>query len=454
MRLPNPRGVYAPRDELERNRQIEAADRQNHKRGRDVEIGEARLILTSEDGARYEVGITEDGLLQVLTIDGEIVANLNQSLFDEVKVTERTPVITLNAGFGVSVLRDITTVAGTGEITLTGGEILLSTGATASSVATLESAKLGTYIPGNSSQIGIGIRIPTAPTGNQFARWGGLNSGGTDGFYFGVDATGFFVSRLDNSVETKIRPADFNGDKLDGTGPSGVTLDLAKGYIFHVDYAYYGHGPIVFSVARFLNGRNTWIKFHTIEVDNAVSVRDPNLAVYATVNNGGDAADLDAYIGGRQYSILGKYLPNRRVTGQERGSVATSTTATPLITFRRKSGFSNRSVILDGFTVDVGSQPVVVEVRINGTLTSASYAAPANVTAAETALEVDVSATAISGGEVVWSAYFAAGSGANTVTDRATLGLDIPREQPVTLCVRTLSGAGTIFSHMLMAEEW
>lgn len=63
MRLPNPRGGYAPRDELERNRQIEAADRQNHKRGRDVEIGEARLILTSEDGTRYFVTVANDGTL-------------------------------------------------------------------------------------------------------------------------------------------------------------------------------------------------------------------------------------------------------------------------------------------------------------------------------------------------------------------------------------------------------
>lgn len=45
LRVPGPTWIRA--QEAERNRQIEAADRENHKRGRDVEIGEARLILTS-----------------------------------------------------------------------------------------------------------------------------------------------------------------------------------------------------------------------------------------------------------------------------------------------------------------------------------------------------------------------------------------------------------------------
>ncbi|QLB38216.1 hypothetical protein phiGT1_4 [Sulfitobacter phage phiGT1] len=382
------------------------------------------------------------------------ISNLNTSLFDEVKTAEKTPIITLNAGFGVSAIRDVQAVTGSGAISSVGGEILLSTGATATSSAVLESAKIGTYIPGNSAQIGLGVRFPALPTGSQFANWGGLNNGGTDGFYFGVDATGFYAARRDGGTETKVRAEDFNIDKLDGSGASGVTLDLSKGYIFHIDYAYYGHGPIIFSISRLSSGSNNWIQCHAVEVDGQVSIRDPNLAIHAETNNGGDATDFAAYIGGRQFSIIGKYVPNRRVTGQERDSVSTSATALPLITFRRKSAFGSRSAILDGFTVDVGSAPVIVEVRINGALTGASYVTPSNVTAAETALEVDTSATGVTGGEVVWSAYFAAGTGRNTVANSATLGLDIPRDQPVTLCARTLSGTGSIVSHMLMAEEW
>ena len=170
--------ILPPFNDAEWRRKLEQADAANHKRNQDVEVGGGRLILTSEDGARYEVDVTNDGLLRVLTIGGVELAGLNQSLFDEMKVAEKTPVITLNAGFGTSVLRDITTLTGSGSISSVGGEILLSTGATATSAAKLESAKIGTYIPGNSSQVGIGLRIPTLPTANQFANWGGLSGDG------------------------------------------------------------------------------------------------------------------------------------------------------------------------------------------------------------------------------------------------------------------------------------
>ena len=63
MILPNVPNSYTPRIEVHRNRQIEQAARGNHKRGRDVEIGDARLILTSPNGTRYEVAVANDGTL-------------------------------------------------------------------------------------------------------------------------------------------------------------------------------------------------------------------------------------------------------------------------------------------------------------------------------------------------------------------------------------------------------
>ena len=63
MRLPTPAGQYTPRMETERNRQIEAADKQNRKQGRDVDVSEARLILKSPDGTRWVVSIDNTGTL-------------------------------------------------------------------------------------------------------------------------------------------------------------------------------------------------------------------------------------------------------------------------------------------------------------------------------------------------------------------------------------------------------
>lgn len=58
-----------------RTRVLEMADRQNHKRGRDVEIGEGRLILAdATTGARYEVFI-DDGAFLARQV-GEVDANI------------------------------------------------------------------------------------------------------------------------------------------------------------------------------------------------------------------------------------------------------------------------------------------------------------------------------------------------------------------------------------------
>ena len=68
MRLPTATGSYSPRNQTEVQRQLEQADRENHKRGQDVEIGLGRLILTSPNGTRHEVVVANDGTLSASAV--------------------------------------------------------------------------------------------------------------------------------------------------------------------------------------------------------------------------------------------------------------------------------------------------------------------------------------------------------------------------------------------------
>lgn len=68
MKLPLPQGQYSRAIEVERNRQIEMADMQNHKRNQDVEIGLARLILTSPNGSRYSITVDNAGVISATAI--------------------------------------------------------------------------------------------------------------------------------------------------------------------------------------------------------------------------------------------------------------------------------------------------------------------------------------------------------------------------------------------------
>lgn len=66
MRLPTPQPRYDMRTEAARNRQIEQSDAENHKRNRDIEVGRARVILTSPNGTRYALVVSNTGALSTV----------------------------------------------------------------------------------------------------------------------------------------------------------------------------------------------------------------------------------------------------------------------------------------------------------------------------------------------------------------------------------------------------
>lgn len=68
MKLPNPPTGYDRRDQAEARVLMERADNLNHKRNQDVEIGAARLILTSPNGTRYSITVSNAGALSATAI--------------------------------------------------------------------------------------------------------------------------------------------------------------------------------------------------------------------------------------------------------------------------------------------------------------------------------------------------------------------------------------------------
>jgi hypothetical protein len=390
-----------------------------------------------------------------------LTTNSNESLFGESLVAARTPIIELNSSYGLSRLRDAVTETGSGTVSDTAstqtGEFLLSSGTTTGSRARLESAEIGRYIPGYSAELGVGIRFEALPEGDQEIRWGGEGSDGQNGYYFGYDSGGVFVARCrDGTVLSKTYQQDWNIDKLDGTGRSGHSLDLTRGYIYQVDFSWYGYGAVRFGVLITLNGRQSFIVCHIMQdFDSGTSVVSPNLRVCINVGNNTTATDTQVYVGGRQYSIVGNYIPKYRFTADFRGDTNTSTTVVPLVSFRRKTGFGDRSIKLEGYDTLVASEPVYLEIRIGGTLTGETWETPTDYSADETALEADTSATAITGGDVVWGQLAAAGQNKNSAQlAAAQVDFDIPNGDIVTLCARTVTGTGSIISALRMREEW
>jgi hypothetical protein len=66
--LPSPPLEYSNRYENQRNLVLELADRDNLKKNLDIEIGEGRLILTSANGTRYQVKVSDAGALSAVAV--------------------------------------------------------------------------------------------------------------------------------------------------------------------------------------------------------------------------------------------------------------------------------------------------------------------------------------------------------------------------------------------------
>lgn len=64
--------------------------------------------------------------------------------------------------------------------------------------------------------------------------------------YRGVTLSGKNVAVVTKTIDLKIPQSQFNIDKLDGTGPSGLTVDSTKMQMYYLDYSWYGAGSIRF----------------------------------------------------------------------------------------------------------------------------------------------------------------------------------------------------------------
>lgn len=378
--------------------------------------------------------------------------------FGEVQTAEFYPLIELDSSNGLSVLRDIQTVTGSGSISESQGQYVLSTGATSGSTARLDTAERGRYQPGVVGLPGIGIQRPVAPTGNQFWEAGYFSD--NDGLRFGEDSTGLYVRlRVGGVDKDKVYQADMNGDPLDGTGGSGLTLDLTKPTVFRMPFVWYFGGPgLMEALALDANNKPQLIVMHRFgQTANEPFIEQPKQPIRAFVSNGGDASNLDVYVGGRQFAVVGRYAPNRRETAAERIALSTTTTRKPLVSFRKKSDYKSisKSTKISGLAI-AADIDTVFEILVGGIVSGGSgFGSVPDVPDAETAMEVNITATTITGGQMIDKTVFSGGSGNRTNTAGIRrLGLDIPDDTAVTLTARTVAGAGEASGVFTIEEEW
>lgn len=241
---------------------------------------------------------------------------------------------------------------------------------------------------------------------------------------------------------------DWNGDKLDGTGSSGITLDTTKTQILFLDFEWLGVGSV--RCGFIINGQ--FIVAHTFNNANSLSLVYMQTAILPVRYEIEATGALSTSASMKQIcsSVVseGGYEQKSILTFARQTSVTTGigTSFIPLTSIRLKSTNLGAVVIPDGFSFMPTSASDYFEVALlkNATLTGASYSS------LSTNVEYDISATALTGGTIVKSDFTSSGVLSSTpINDESSYNFDLQMGATIsgtsdiyTLAVRTISGTG------------
>lgn len=278
----------------------------------------------------------------------------------------------------------------------------------------------------------------------------------SDGFFFGYQGATFGVlrRRSGDSSTGWIPQSSWNGDKLDGTGLSGIKLDPAKGNVYSIGYQWMGFGAITFYIENPNTGE--LILVHRISYANAntiPSILNPTLPLSARVDNNNTSDVITLQTGYAMVfteGVPGAVLVTRNSSSSVSASV---TTQKNLLTIQNKTSYpSNGSVNrvyvqpdFLSFSAESAETPVItVKLIKNAALTGASWT---DVSSTTSVMRYDISATISGGTELLSLQLVRTDLSLQYLLD----SLDIVLNPGDTL---TITGSATKSSNMYAAISW
>lgn len=366
---------------------------------------EMRLEFTS-----YPI-LVSDSSLKVTTIAPGAGAS---DAFGRVRVADPTTIFQLLYQYDTQPFFMQFVNVGTGSTVKTANEssLTLSTGGTAvNAQAVAQTKEYFAYEPGKSQLVLISAVLGgSTVAGRQRLGYFDANNGI---FFEMADGSGPAVVLRNNSsgsvVETRIFQANWNIDRMDGTGTSGVTVDFSKSQVFVIDFQWLGAGRVRFGF--FINGVYTFA--HSMPLSNTLTGPYMNTAclpVRAEVTNTGTttgAVTMKTICisvvseGGQEKPLLLNFSAGMGT------SVIAVGPRRPILSIRPKllfAGQTNRTrIFLSDLVVLSNQQDLEYELVYNGVLTGAAFAS----VDANSAVEKDLSATAITGGTTYKTGYAA-----------------------------------------------
>ena len=247
----------------------------------------------------------------------------------------------------------------------------------------------------------------------------------------------------------KVVQSAWNGDPLDGSGASGITLDTTKAQILFADFEWLGVGSV--RVGFVIDGQ--YITAHTFDNANEVTsvymqtatlplrIEIENTAATASSSSMKQICSTVISEGGYEQTSI------ERVARRSTTLTGIGTSFVPLVSIRLASDSLGAVVLPKQVRVlPIANGDYEIALVRNATLTGASYD-----TTTFASVDFDVTATAMSGGDIVLNEYATATNQAAAQAQNdllynfdMQLGATIAGTSDVyTLAVRILSGTGS-----------
>jgi hypothetical protein len=316
------------------------------------------------------------------------------------------------------------------------------------------------YQPGKSLLV-LATFKAAAPTANLRQRIGYF--GTQNGVYFETSGAGTTTSALkafvlrtsiggsvDNTTR-RVEQSAWNGDKLDGTGASGLTLDLSYPQILWMDFEWLGVGNV--RCGFIINGQ--YIVCHTYQnanfTGNSVYMTTAILPVRYEITNTGATTTTSTL-----KQICSSVMSEGGLEPTSISHVALRSTAltvgvtiTPLVSIKLTSNALGAVVLPQALRVlPTSADDFEIQLVKNANLSGATF----SLVTSDTNVLFDTNATAMTGGTITQINYAASSNQGTTPLNEAgvfnwdtQLGVSISGVSDVyTVGVRTFSGSGNV----------
>jgi hypothetical protein len=305
---------------------------------------EVRSLQKINDLLKGGVGISIEG------------SGLSSDAFGRLRTSNPTTLFDSSHRYADNNLWAISTATGgSSSFNANQGLVELSVTSASGSQVLRETTKVFSYQPGKSLLVMNTFVMAPAKT-NLRQRVGYF---GTDnGIYLELNnSTLSFVERsLSTGTSTTVNQANWNGDKLDGTGTSGLTLDITKAQILWADIEWLGLGTV--RVGFVINGQFiTCHSFHHANIITSTYITTASLPLRYEITNTGTTSGsstlkqvCSTVISEGGYELRGLQQAIGVPVGTARTLGATNV-QTPIVSLRLKATRLDAIVILTAISV-------------------------------------------------------------------------------------------------------